>query len=120
MSQAEVILDFWFGHPQQPDYGKPKSFWFNPQAEFDQQLKHRFLKDYQQGATGYLNNWLNLPKTCLAFILLLDQFPRNMFRGTPQAFATDTQALSAAKHAVAQGYDHEFLPTQRWFIENLG
>ncbi|HIK07277.1 MAG TPA: DUF924 domain-containing protein [Trichormus sp. M33_DOE_039] len=116
MSQAQVILDFWFGHPHEPDYGKPKSFWFTQQPEFDEKLKHRFLQDYQQAAAGYLDDWLNLPKTCLALIILLDQFPRNMFRGTPEAFATDWEALSAAQHAVAQGFDNEFLPVQRWFI----
>lgn len=116
MSQAQAILEFWFGHPDQPDYGKPQSFWFQPPPEFDQELKHRFLRDYQQAAAGYLDDWVNLPKTCLALILLLDQFPRNMFRGTPEAFATDWEALSAAQHAVNQGYDQELLPVQRWFI----
>jgi uncharacterized protein (DUF924 family) len=116
MSQAQTILDFWFGHHDEPDYGQPKSFWFKKQPEFDAELQHQFFKDYQQAAAGYLDDWINLPTTCLALILLLDQFPRNMFRGTPDAFATDWEALSVAKHAVAQGYDHDLLPVQRWFI----
>lgn len=116
MSQATAILDFWFGHPDAPGYGKQQTFWFNPQPGFDEELRNRFLKDYQKAAQGFLDDWMDLPHTCLALILLLDQFPRNMFRGTPQAFATDWEALSTAQHAVSQGYDRELLPVQRWFI----
>ncbi|WP_017655639.1 DUF924 family protein [Fortiea contorta] len=116
MSQAKAILEFWFGHPDAPGYGKPQGFWFNKTPEFDEELRSRFLKDYQKAAGGYLDDWIDTPETCLALIILLDQFPRNMFRGTPEAFATDWEALSAAHHAVAQGYDQELLPVQRWFI----
>lgn len=116
MSQAKAILGFWFGHPQEVDYGKPKPYWFKKTPEFDEKLRALFLEDYQKAAAGYLNDWINSPESCLALILLLDQFPRNMFRDTPEAFATDWEALSTAQHAVAQGYDHELLPVQRWFI----
>jgi len=116
MSQAETILGFWFGHPDEPDYGKQKAIWFHKKPEFDAELKQRFLEDYQKAAAGNLDDWLNAADTSLALILLLDQFPRNMFRNTPQAFATDNKALAAAKHAVAQGYDCQLLPVQRWFI----
>ncbi|MFH7025059.1 MAG: DUF924 family protein [Heteroscytonema crispum UTEX LB 1556] len=116
MSQAQEILDFWFGSPDDPSYGKPRQIWFTKKPDFDQKLQTRFMKDYQKAAAGYLDEWIDLPETCLALILLLDQFPRNMFRGTPEAFATDWEALSAAHHAVAQGYDRELMPVQRWFI----
>ena len=52
----------------------------------------------------------------MALILLLDQFPRNLFRGTPRAFATDPQALAAARNAVDRGFDRHFLPVRRWFL----
>jgi uncharacterized protein (DUF924 family) len=116
MSRAETILGFWFGNPDKADYGKQKAVWFQKKPEFDAELTNRFLEDYQKAATGHLDDWLNAAETSLALILLLDQFPRNMFRDTPQAFATDNQALTAAKYAVAQGYDCELLPVQRWFI----
>ncbi|MBW4636399.1 MAG: DUF924 domain-containing protein [Iphinoe sp. HA4291-MV1] len=116
MSQAKEILDFWFGSPNEPDYGKPKSFWFSKKPEFDEELQIRFLTDYQKAAAGYLDDWMNSPDNCLALILLLDQFPRNVFRDTPEAFATDWEALSTAQHAVAQGYDQKLLPVQRWFV----
>lgn len=116
MSQAKAILEFWFGHPDEPSYGKPKNFWFHKTPDFDRELTDRFLEDYHKAAAGFLDDWVDWPETCLALILLLDQFPRNMFRGTPEAFATDWEALSAAQQAVARGYDREFLPVQRWFI----
>ncbi|NWF58787.1 MAG: DUF924 domain-containing protein [Fischerella sp.] len=116
MSQAQEILDFWFGKPDQADYGKPRDFWFTKKPEFDEQVRTRFLKDYQKAAEGYLEDWIEFPDTCLALILLLDQFPRNMFRGTPEAFATDWEALSTAHHAIAKGYDRKLLAVQRWFI----
>jgi uncharacterized protein (DUF924 family) len=116
MSQAKAILEFWFGHPHEPGYGKPQAFWFNKTPDFDEELRSRFLKDYQKASAGYLDDWIDSLETCLALIILLDQFPRNMFRGTPEAFATDWEALSAAQHALAQGYDRKLLPVQRWFI----
>jgi uncharacterized protein (DUF924 family) len=116
MSKAKVILEFWFGHPDEPDYGKPQKFWFEKKPDIDEEIRSRFLEDYQKAATGYLDDWMNTPETCLALILLLDQFPRNMFRYTSEAFATDWEALSAAQHAIAQGYDRELLPVQCWFI----
>lgn len=116
MSQAEKILDFWFGQPGQEIYGKPRQIWFAKKPEFDLEVRSRFLSDYEQAAAGNLDEWKNSPLSCLALILLLDQFPRNMFRGTAQAFATDWQALSTAQYAVAQAYDRELLPVQRWFI----
>lgn len=116
MSQATKILEFWFGQPEQANYGKPRKIWFVKNPEFDREVRIQFLTNYEQAAAGKLNDWKNSPLSCLALILLLDQFPRNMFRGTVQAFATDSQALATAKYADAQGYDRDLLPVQRWFI----
>jgi len=116
MSQAKEILDFWFGKPDEPDFGKPRKFWFTKNSEFDQDVRTRFLSDYQQAAANQLDEWKTSPQSCLALILLLDQFPRNMFRNQPQAFATDSQALMSAQHAVNCGFDQQLLPIQRWFI----
>lgn len=116
MSQANTILDFWFGSPEQASYGKARQAWFIKRPEFDLEVRSRFISDYEQAAAGMLDEWKNSPLSCLALILLLDQFPRNMFRNTMQAFATDWQALSTAEYAIAQGYDRDLLPVQRWFI----
>ncbi len=116
MSQADEILAFWFGKPDEVDYRKPRKVWFIKNPEFDKEVRSRFLSDYEQAAAGQLDDWKATPQSCLALIILLDQFSRNMFRGQPQAFATDPQALSYAKYAVAQGFDKQLLPLQRWFI----
>lgn len=116
MSQPKKILDFWFGQPDGASYGKPRQVWFVKKPEFDLEMRTHFVSDYEQAAAGNLDDWKNSPQSCLALILLLDQFPRNMFRGTPQAFATDWQALSTAQYAIAQGYDRQLLPVQRWFV----
>ena len=116
MSIAQAILDFWFTPSSSPEYGHFRSVWFQKNPEFDAMIRNRFGAVYQQAAAGQLTPWQGAAQTCLALILLLDQFPRNLFRGTAQAFATDLQALATAKYAVAQGYERELLPVQRWFI----
>ena len=116
MSRVEDILNFWFGPPEGTEYGKSRSVWFSKRVEFDQEIRDRFLGDYEQAAAGQLNHWQHLSVSCLALILLLDQFPRNLFRQTPKAFATDPQALAVAKYAIAQKFDQQLLPVQRWFI----
>jgi uncharacterized protein (DUF924 family) len=116
MSRVNEILEFWFGQPDDADYGKERKVWFTKNPDFDQEVRSRFLLDYQKAAAGELDDWKNSPLSCLALIILLDQFPRNLFRGQPQAFATDSQALAAAKYAVAQDFDKELLPIQRQFV----
>ncbi|MGB3192721.1 MAG: DUF924 family protein [Limnoraphis sp.] len=116
MSRVAEILAFWFGSPQNLDYGKPRQVWFQKNFEFDAQIRSYFLADYELAAQGKLEDWKESPDSCLALILLLDQFPRNLFRGEAKAFATDTQALEVAKYAVSQGFDKHLLPVQRWFI----
>lgn len=114
--QATEILEFWFGDPEAADYGKSRAVWFRKDDAFDQILHNRFLRLYEKAAAGLLAHWQADAQSCLALIILLDQFPRNLFRNTPQAFATDLQALATAKYALAQGYDQSLLPVQRWFI----
>ena len=116
MSQANEILDFWFGSRDEPDYGKPKKAWFAKGPEFDEEIRKRFLTDYEKAASGNLDEWKDSPDNCLALVLLLDQFPRNIFREDPQAFATDWEALSTAHQAIAQGFDRKLLNVQRWFV----
>lgn len=116
MSQVNEILEFWFGNPESADYGKQRKQWFTKNPTFDNDVRSQFLNDYQQAAAGQLDNWKTSPQSCLALIILLDQFPRNMFRGQPQAFATDSKALETAEHAIDWGFDQELLPIQRWFI----
>ncbi len=115
-NDVRKILDFWFGTPKDKDYGKPRKFWFKKDALVDQKIRSQFLPIYEQAVRGDLDHWKNTPLSCLALILVLDQFPRNMFRNSPQSFATDNQALKLAQYAVSQQFDRQLLPVQRWFI----
>lgn len=112
----EKVLEFWFGKPNTENYGKSRPEWFTKNLEFDQQVRARFFILYQQAAAGELETFQATPLGCLALIILLDQFPRNMFRGQPQTFATDPLALKYADYAVTQSYDQQLLPVHRWFI----
>lgn len=104
------ILAFWFRS------GDSDKRWFEKSSAFDDEVRERFLALHAQGAAGELARWQSEPADCLALIVLLDQFPRNMFRGTPRAFATDVLALEAAHHAVARGYDRGMRPVERLFV----
>jgi uncharacterized protein (DUF924 family) len=109
---ADVFF-FWFGPPA--ERGKPHKRWFDKSDVFDREIRERFLPLYEDAAAGKLSRLKESPADCLALIVLLDQFPRNMFRGTPRAFATDPLALEAARHAVATGLDRGMLPVERMF-----
>jgi uncharacterized protein (DUF924 family) len=111
---AEEVLLFWFGPAAGRGRRDPR--WFDKDEAFDHECRARFLGLHEQAAAGALSSWRSEPGDCLALILLLDQFPRNMFRGTPRAFATDPLALEAARHAVERGYDREMLPVERMFV----
>ncbi|MDP8934125.1 MAG: DUF924 domain-containing protein [Cyanobacteriota bacterium] len=112
----QEVLDFWFGRSNSPEFGKVQKKWFEKDADFDAEVRSGFLQQYELAASGQLDSWHDSPESCLALILLLDQFPRNMFRGTPQAFATDSKALATAEYAVNNKFDRELLTVQKLFV----
>ena len=114
-AQVGALLDFWFGPPDAPE-GDRSDLWFTIDPTFDAALRERFLTDYEAAAAGQYEGWKAEPETCLALILLLDQLPRNLFRGTPRAYATDGMARAAARHAVERGFDQALAPIRRWFV----
>lgn len=79
--------------------------WFRPDDAFDARLRERFLAAHEAAAAGRLQHWATTADGALALVLLLDQFPRNAFRGTPRMYATDPQARAAADAAIAAGHD---------------
>lgn len=109
------VLDFWFGAPGSPERGTPRAQWFKKSDEFDRQVRERFLPIYELAAGGGLVTWNDEPHALLALIIVCDQFPRNMFRNDPRAFATDAQALAAAQRMVECGWDMQFAPIERQF-----
>lgn len=120
MASAEEVLGFWFGQPPDPvlnpESVRPRDFWFNEDAAFDEECRRRFLEAHEAAAAGRLGDWRDEPRSCVALVLLLDQFPRNLFRGTPRAFATDAMARQVARHALARGLDVTLPPVWRWFM----
>ena len=115
-SGAEKLLRFWFA--DEPGFTESmwQSRWFFPTPEFDRLCTTRFLASYEDATHRRLEDWKNEPRSCLALVLLLDQFPRNMFRGTARAFATDAKARELSRHAVSAGFDRELSPTMRMFL----
>lgn len=116
--RATDILNFWFDDPARPnsDYGQQRSVWFKKDPAFDARIRESFLADHERAAQGELATWQTQPRTCLALIVLLDQFPRNLFRGDRRSFATDDQALALAQHALRQGFDQQLVPVERVFV----
>ncbi len=90
--------------------------WFTKDAAFDDAIRTRFLPTYEAAAAGRLDRWADSADGALALVLVLDQFPRNLFRGTPRAFATDAAALKAAEIARARGVDLRTEPDLRPFF----
>ena len=89
--------------------------WFKKDAAFDDEIKRRFLATYEAAAAGKLTAWENNAEGVLALLILLDQFPRNMFRGETRAFATDPLARAVASRAILNGFDGAF-PDLRGFF----
>lgn len=110
------ILDFWFGKPDSDEYGRPRKCWFEKNPAFDEEIRRRFLPLLEAAAAGQRDDWASQPESLLALIVLLDQFPRNLFRDTPRAFATDGMALALAQQAVAEGFDVRLRPLQKVFV----
>jgi uncharacterized protein (DUF924 family) len=115
-ARAGVLLDFWFGAPGSTEHDRPRDIWFRVDPDFDATLRRRFLGDHEAAATGAFADWLAAPDAALALVLLLDQLPRNLFRGSPRAYGCDAAARQAAGHALERGFDGLVAPVRRWFF----
>jgi uncharacterized protein (DUF924 family) len=107
LSAADVVA-FW--REAGPDR------WFNKDPAFDKQIHDRFFDTYEAAAAGKLSDWEQSANGALALLILLDQFPRNMFRGHAQAFESDPLAREVADRAIARGFDHEVPQSERQFF----
>ena len=115
-TEADEVLAFWFGSEDEPGYGEFREAWFRKDPEFDQQVQERFGPLYERAAAGELDGWREEARSCLALVICLDQFPRNMFRGDGRTHATDDKALETAKYALERALDRELPPFQRVFV----
>jgi uncharacterized protein (DUF924 family) len=114
--RADMLLGFWFAPEGPSEHDQLRGVWFHATPEFDAALAEHFRADYDRAAAGVYEPWRDTPQTCLALILLLDQLPRNLFRNSPRAYATDAAALGTASEAVARGYDRAVAPVRRCFF----
>lgn len=116
----DEVLAFWFGgdsgEPGDPGDGAFRDAWFEKDPAFDSEVADRFGGLYEEAAGGDLDGWKEDARGCLALVILLDQFPRNMFRGDPRAHATDAAALDAARYAVDRALDRELPAFGRMFL----
>jgi len=96
-AKAQQILDFWLQ--------SGPSAWWRKDSKFDSSIKQRFGDLIEPAANRQLDSWRRQPQSCLALVLILDQFSRNLFRESDKAFAQDGYALELAKHGVENGFD---------------
>ncbi len=118
MESPETILRFWFGTAA--DDGEVirqcGKLWFKKNPQVDSQIRERFAALLDAAAEGRHDDWLGNARGRLAMIILSDQFPRNMYRDTPRAFAYDAKALSWSKDGIASGLDRALRTIERVFF----
>jgi uncharacterized protein (DUF924 family) len=107
-AEAAAVIEFW------RDAGPQR--WFKPDDAFDTQFRERFLALHERAARGELDGWLQAPGGALALAILLDQFPRNAFRGTARMYATDGEARRVARIALDRGHDAQVPEELRNFL----
>jgi uncharacterized protein (DUF924 family) len=116
--RIDAVLHFWYGEIQETeDYRTQQSKrWFMGGADIDAEVSEHFAQDHARAASGAYDAWMATPHGCLALVLILDQFSRQLYRGQSQAFATDAKARGIVTHAVAKGLDGDLHAYERWFL----
>lgn len=109
MQKPEDVLRFWLDECQPSD-------WYRSDPEFDAQIRDQFESTWEAATAGALSLWLTYPSGALAYIILTDQFPRNMFRGEGKAFSTDGLARAAAKVSIDRHWDMRIDEPARQFF----
>lgn len=119
MDEARAVREYWLGpEPLTPEsLGRRMKFWFGPEAErHDEEIRARFGGLLERAAAGQLAGWADGPRRRLSLIIVLDQFPRHMFRGTARAFDYDPQALALALTGMQSAADGALDPVERLFF----
>jgi uncharacterized protein (DUF924 family) len=117
-ARIEAILAFWFKEQQlsAPQIDRRMDLWFGEDADFDRQIKKSFLHDVERASAGELDHWAENPHGRLALILLLDQFRRNIYRNSADAFSEDSAALKHCVEGAVQKKDQGLTPIERVFF----
>src|ERR1041384_2886683 len=108
IASADAVLSFW----REGGYDK----WFGKDDAFDAAIREKFLPTYEAAAAGKLSSWEATADGALALCIVLDQFPRNLFRGAPRTYATDEAARAVANRALKRGYDQDVSDELRGFF----
>ncbi len=116
MSLVQDILHFWFGQPGSALRGSFRDAWFKKDPAFDDEIRRHFLGTTEAAARGEHDRWQVDPEGALALVLALDQFPRNLYRGSPKAFAADSKARAVASAAIDRGFDRGLPSSERLFF----
>jgi uncharacterized protein (DUF924 family) len=105
----QEILDFWFSN-------EVRKLWFNSTPEFDALLRDRYREVWEQAGRGELDHWMQSAAGCLALVIILDQFPLNMFRGEGLAYSTEARSRDVAQTAIQRNFDRQLEVEQRAFL----
>jgi len=119
MERADEILDFWFGPPDERgwDFDPARyDLWFGRSEETDHLVIERFGEDARAAAEGKLDHWAETPHGRMALLILLDQFPRHIHRGKPEAWAQDPKAQALVLEGLELGHDQALSPIERSFF----
>jgi uncharacterized protein (DUF924 family) len=116
LTLTKNVLDFWFGEEGSDVFGASRKEWFVKDADFDEQIRKNFLDDVEIAIGGGHSRVAESQMGCLALVILLDQFPRNLFRDTERAFAGDKRALALANEAVRLGFDQNLPKSSQMFF----
>ena len=114
----EDILDFWFGELDEHGRASPdhRKRWWTKSGAFDEAIQSHFLDDYEAIVAGEREAWRSTARGALAYIIVLDQFSRNMFRGTPKMFVADALAREVCREGLDAGFDAELSFDERVFF----
>ena len=110
------VLEFWFGAPYDPARDEKRKEWWRKNAVFDARISLRFGALHDDAGAGALDDWRNSADGCLALLILLDQFSRNLYRGDARSFANDERAREIARHAIENGFDRRQSTVERTFF----
>jgi uncharacterized protein (DUF924 family) len=118
MATAEEVLEFWFGRAARnaDELLDKLERWFAGGPDVDEAIRQRFAADVEKALSGDLDDWAHTPRGVLALVLLLDQFPRGIYRDTPRAWAGDERALALAQRAFDSGFERELDWEGRHFL----
>ena len=118
MTSSEEILEYWFG-PEGSEPGARADLWWGMVEDVeavDREIEERFGEAVEEALDGGFAEWREEPESCLAYVLLLDQFPRHIYRGRPGAFSGGELAVEAVRQAIEAGLDEQLDVPQRIFL----